>query len=133
MAVGYYIGDKIGGRDSSLSTVGLIMAYVLNIKQTKDIYLGINNPDVLNEILKNPTQLADGAVYKLETIYDVVDKGNFYVIKCDYFNYEENKQYKNDEIRLSKSYNCLEELVEILRKRIDKKWNLHIVKNVAQK
>lgn len=121
MAAGYYIGEKIGGNDSFFSTIGMIMGYVFNIKHTKGISLGINNPYVVNEILKDPSQLVDGTVYKIETIYDVKDKGEFYIIKCDYFNYEENKQYKNNEIRLSKSYNCLDELVDILRRRIDAK------------
>lgn len=121
MAAGYYIGEKIGGPDSFFSTIGMIMGYIFNIKHTKDISLGINNPYVVNEILKNPSQLIDGTVYKIETIYDIKDKGEFYIIKCDYFNYEENKQYKNNEIRLSKSYNCLNELVDILRRRIGTK------------
>ena len=121
MAVGYYIGSKIKfGDDDSLAEQGAIAGWIYSAKYSSKISKYLNHPDTVNKILENPSQLIDGAVYKFEKIYNIKEKRKCFLIKCDYFNYEDNKLHENENIKLSKSYNCYLELVDIIRQRIDK-------------
>lgn len=115
MAIGYYIGDKIDGKnDTPLAAIGLILGYVFSVKSTKSISTKLNHPDIVNMVLGDPKGLNDGNVYRIDKVYYVRDKGHYYLIKCDCYDCKKEKLYTHDDMILNKSYNCYDELVKYL-------------------
>lgn len=122
MAIGYYIGDKINGeRNSPFGIVGMILGYIFGVKKTSDISTKLNHPDIVNMVLGDPKGLNDGNVYRIDKVYAIKEKGNYYMIMCDCYDCKKEKLYIHDNMILNKSYNCYDELVKYLESGVQKK------------
>jgi len=112
------INQLVNGDSSKVKHFGVMLGFFFNIKSSKDISIGLGTDSVIKKILKSPEKLNDGIVYRINKVYELVETKRYYVIRCDYYDYNLDKDCINSLVKFNKSYKDYEQLADVIKGKI---------------